>query len=219
MKASSLAYPALSLAHVIGELIVTPAGRRARTITKPLLMPTLLFTHRPASPAVNTALVASTIGDVALLFEGPVAVLTGIAGFATAHLAYLTRLWSVGRPAGRGTTLLISGATVVVAGVAAVALRRTLTGDDRRLLAPASGYAALVSAMGAAAVRAGIARRGPQGRELIMGGVLFVISDALVAARLFGPKDRLPPGPLDAVIMSTYCAAQACLVDGLEGMS
>jgi uncharacterized membrane protein YhhN len=74
------------------------------------------------------------------------------------------------------------------------------------------GYAALVTGMGAAAVRAALRTPGPAGRALAAGGTLFVVSDGLVAATLFGSGRRRAA---DAAVMATYAAAQALLAAAL----
>ena len=44
------------------------------------------------------------------------------------------------------------------------------------------------------------------------GGALFVVSDGLVAASMFGPRNRA----VDAAVMLTYAAAQVLLTEALE---
>jgi uncharacterized membrane protein YhhN len=100
----------------------------------------------------------------------------------------------------------VGGAVWAAAGH--VLWRRLDTADDRRLRVPVLGYAALVTAMGAAAVRVGRRTSNP---ALAAGGVLFVVSDGLVAASLFG---RRRPA-VDSAVMLTYAAAQALLARAL----
>ena len=100
----------------------------------------------------------------------------------------------------------------VFAGAAAVLWRRLDTPAERRLRGPVVGYAALVTGMGAAAVRTGLRAGGPGGRALALGGATFVVSDALVALRQFGPRRSRV---VEAAVMVTYAAAQALLVKSL----
>jgi uncharacterized membrane protein YhhN len=58
-------------------------------------------------------------------------------------------------------------------------------------------------------VRAGRRTSSP---ALAAGGALFVVSDGLVAASLFGPKRRT----VDAAVMLSYAAAQALLAGALS---
>lgn len=177
-----------------------PWAHRARWVTKPALVPAIAATA-PGRPPV-LALGASWAGDVALLSRPDAGLLGGIAGFAVAHGAYLARI----RPRGLGVEAAAGAAVWAAAGH--VLWRRLDTDADRRLRLPVLGYGALVTAMGAAAARAGRHRKDP---ALIAGGVLFVVSDGLVAASLFGPKSRT----VDAAVMLTYSAAQALLTRAL----
>ena len=98
----------------------------------------------------------------------------------------------------------------VLTGAGTVLWRRLDT--ERPLRVPVLGYATLVTGMGAAAVRAAVRTPGPAGRALAAGGTLFVVSDGLVAATMFG--DRRRPAA-EAAVMATYAAAQALLVTAL----
>ncbi len=177
-----------------------PWARRARWVTKPALVPAIAAAGPGRPPAI--ALGASWAGDVALLSRSGAGLLGGIAAFAVAHAAYLRAI----RPTGLGVEAAVGGA--VWAGAGHVLWRRLDTDEERRLRLPVLGYAALVTAMGAAAARAGRRTSNP---ALAAGGILFVISDGLVAASLFGPKRRT----VDAAVMATYAAAQALLTRAL----
>jgi uncharacterized membrane protein YhhN len=74
------------------------------------------------------------------------------------------------------------------------------------------GHAALVTGMGAAAVRAALRTSDPAGRLLAAGGALFVVSDGLLATTLVGARRRWPA---EAAVMATYAAAQALLAAAL----
>ena len=180
---------------------VAPWARRARWVSKPALVPAIAWASRGRPPAL--ALGASWAGDIALLSRSDAGLLGGIAAFAVAHAAYLRTLG----PPGLGVEAAVGAA--VWAGAGHVLWRRLDTDADRRLRLPVLGYAALVTAMGAAAVRTGRRTSDP---ALAAGGALFVVSDGLVAASLFGPKRRT----VDAAVMLTYAAAQALLAQALE---
>lgn len=197
-----------------------PWARRARWVTKPALVPAIAAAGPGRPPAL--ALGASWAGDVALLSRSDAGLLGGITAFAVAHAAYLSaiRRRSTGaprlairrRPAGRAAAAIgVEGAAAaaVWAGAGHLLWRRLDTDTDRRLRLPVLGYAALVTAMGAAAVRTGRRTSNP---ALAAGGTLFVVSDGLVAGSLFGPKRRT----VDAAVMLTYAAAQALLARALE---
>jgi uncharacterized membrane protein YhhN len=191
----------VAAAVAVADAVLAGSGaRRARWLTKPALVPAIAAATPGRPPAL--ALGASWAGDVALLSRSEAGLLGGIAGFAVAHAAYLARI----RPQGLGVEAAAGAAVWAAAGH--VLWRRLDTDAERRLRIPVLGYAALVTAMGAAAVRAGRRRHSP---ALAAGGVLFVVSDGLVAASLFGP--RRPA--VDAAVMATYAAAQALLARAL----
>ena len=92
---------ALSAVHCACAVIPHPVARAVTRATKPLLMPTLAASSPGAPTRVKVALVASTVGDIALLSSSTPGVLGGIAGFGLAHVAYLRELlarWDVPRP-------------------------------------------------------------------------------------------------------------------------
>ena len=66
--------------------------------------------------------------------------------------------------------------------------------------------------MGAAAVRAAVRTPGAGRSSLAAGGTLFVVSDGMVAATMFGYRRR---PAAEAAVMVTYAAAQALLVTAL----
>jgi len=211
---------AAAVAVVDSVLAAAPRRfRRARLVTKPALLPAIAVAarahgRRPSRP-LAVALGASWVGDVALLSRSEPALLGGVAGFAVAHVGYLAEIrrrfpGPTPQPAGAAVA---AGAGAVLAGAGTV-LWRQLAGDSRRV--PVLGYAALVTAMGATAVRAGLRTPGPPGRALAAGGVLFVVSDGLVATALFGSRRR---PAVEAAVMATYAAAQALLTTALTDHS
>jgi uncharacterized membrane protein YhhN len=195
-----------------------PWARPVRLLTKPALIPAVAAAvrargGRPSRP-VTLALAGSWAGDVALLSRSDAGLLGGVAGFAVAHLAYLTEIRrrhpAAARRGPETAASMVFGAVFVGSG--AVLWRRLDTTERRRLRLPVLGYAALVTTMGAAAVRGGLRTPGPTGPALATGGVLFVISDGLVASTLFGSRRRRP---VEAAVMATYATAQALLAGAL----
>ncbi|HIT75694.1 MAG TPA: lysoplasmalogenase [Candidatus Avipropionibacterium avicola] len=209
-------YWALGAAHLTAGLIPHPLARRIHRLTKPALMPLLAATSPEVSHRVRVALAASTVGDTALLGTSALSVLGGMTGFSVAHVAYLRELLSLGRSAQPRVSAAVVAAAVGVTAVAGTVLRRAMAdGDDRAMIGPATGYAAMVAGMGGAAVRAATVVGGRRGRALATGGALFVVSDSLVAAALFGPEQWDRRGLLTFAVMTSYLSAQALLVTGL----
>lgn len=183
--------------------------RAARLVTKPAVVPAIAATRdRPSGP-LAVALAASWAGDVALLSRSDAGLLGGVGSFAVAHVAYLTAIRRQ-RPAPFDATVT-TAAGAVLAAAGTVLWRRLDTDDQRNLRLPVLGYAALVVVMGATAVRGGL-HHGDRG--LAAGGALFVLSDTLVAATVFG--ERRNPAR-EAAVMVTYAAAQALLAGALSG--
>lgn len=144
------------------------------------------------------------VGDIALLGAGDrtgAAFLTGLAAFGLGHVCYLI---GFGR---HGLHLLYALAGVlVVAGVAGLVLPAVLRAARTHsgLVAPLAGYCALLGAMTVLAVATGSI-------ATAIGGVLFLVSDAVLAHDRF--VRRLPRGPL--TVITTYHVGQFLVVAGL----
>ncbi|MDN5859187.1 MAG: lysoplasmalogenase [Pseudonocardia sp.] len=192
------------------DTIAAASGsRRLRWFTKPALMPLLAVAVGAGAP--RGALAGSWAGDVALLSSGDLPLAGGIAGFAAAHVAYLRALRGLrpDRPAERERLAAIGFAATAVAATAAIWPRLA---DRSALCVPVGAYVALVTAMGHAAVVNGMRRRDTAGLAMAAGGVLFVLSDGLVAFALFGgPHEGTRAVTVEGGVMATYTGAQALL--------
>jgi uncharacterized membrane protein YhhN len=153
--------------------------------------------RRPASTTVvallGLALLASGVGDVLV----DVSVPAGLGAFLVAHVAYLTLfLVAFRRRISRWTFLLVGWYTVLVLLLAPV------TGS---LLVPVLIYGAALGAMAMNATRGGVLTS--------VGGILFVVSDTVLALQLF--TGLVGGRAADVVVMVTYLAAQSLLVLGV----
>lgn len=183
-------------------------ARSGRLVTKTALMPTLAVTA-PRRPSLLSGLALSWVGDVALLGRSPARVAGGAGAFAAAHVAYL---------AGMGTAARLHRVDewpwparlygLAALGVTPFAIRGAAR-ESAALGAVVGGYAVVVTAL--------VAGSGLTGdRATQRGGLLFGVSDALLGLRMFTPVGAGPHARwLDAAVMLTYTAAQACLVDGM----
>lgn len=210
------AYVALSLLDTALSASRRPVARRARWVTKPLLMPALAAT-RPlgdATLATSTRVAQgfSWGGDVALLGPGTKPFLVGAGSFGVAHLASLAGFVRVGDPStslrSRPSTKLLAGFGLLAAPLLAARAAR----KDPVIGAVAAAYAGLLVTTAAHALHLDPAL--PRQARLLTGAgmVLFVVSDTALAVRAFGPDE---PGPrLGAVVMATYTAAQLLLAEG-----
>ena len=188
-------------AVVVLHLVAIAVGADPlRLATKPLLMPALaVYAAARGGPRLLLgALACGWAGDVLLEIGGTVAFLLGMGCFAAGHVCYL-RLFAA------GGALRGARARYAVYGVLwAVLVVLLWPGLDAGMRVPVAAYSLLLTAMAAGAF--GLGRTGA------LGGLLFLLSDGLIAA---GLADWPQPPAHDLWIMLTYAAAQFCLVRGL----
>lgn len=124
------------------------------------------------------ALALSCLGDVVLHLDARRYFVHALTAFLCAHLAYIllfTRNWP--RPLRPSAGQLILAALVVTYGVVVCASLWTALG---RLLIPALAYACAITAMVISTILAGFSRP-----HVVIGALLFLISDSLIAAGRF----------------------------------
>jgi uncharacterized membrane protein YhhN len=156
---------------------------------------------------VVAALALGLVGDIALMLAAPDAVdaafIAGLTAFLLGHVAYLVAFARV------GVHLLPLLAGLLVAGgvgglVLPAVLRRVRDDGGPPLVGAVAGYALAVGATTALA----------SGTQLVLcalGGLLFLVSDALIARGRF--VAAVPRGAL--LVASTYHLAQFAIVLGL----
>ena len=173
---------------------VTVDAKVLRPASKVLLMPLLVSWARSehAPRLLTAALLASAAGDV--LLEDERLVLPGMASFAAAHACYVALFLS------RSTNR--SWREVAAYGLAWLTLVAALVPEERAQRLPGAAYSLLLTATAVTSRWHG-SRSG-------LGGALFLVSDALIAARMAG-RDF----PLRGVmVMSTYTVGQYLLASG-----
>ena len=160
---------------------------------------------------VRLGLILSLAGDVFLLWpkEG---FLPGLVAFLLAHLAYIGVFCVPVRLAARPAVFVVYGA------IAALILWQLWPGIPAPLRAPVVAY---VVCLGTMAAQAGVwwrssAARGspdaPLARWAALGGLLFMVSDSLLAINKFAA-----PLPLSSLwILATYWVAQWCIASALR---
>ncbi|WP_051831658.1 lysoplasmalogenase [Streptomyces violens] len=174
--------------------------------TKPALMPVLAayVLARRGPVLLAAALLFGCGGDTLLQVGGDTAFLVGMASFAAGHVCYLVLFVRRGAAPqwGRRWPLAAVAAGYTAAWLGTVALLwPDLTADLR---GPVAGYSLLLTAMAYGALRAG--------PRALLGGLLFLASDTLIASGLaHWPQ---PPAP-QFCIMLGYLAAQWLLADGV----
>lgn len=167
--------------------------------TKPLLMPLLaLWLWRTAgrdAKGILAGLMFSWAGDVALEFDGQWWFITGMVFFLGAHICYITTFVKAGaRP-----KAWVAAAYAVALAASLVVLWKPLGA----MALPMSLYALALAAM--ATLAASVNWR------VGLGGMLFLISDFLIAFRV--ADAWTVPGP-GIWVMLTYTVAQFLIVTG-----
>ncbi|TPQ19569.1 lysoplasmalogenase [Streptomyces sporangiiformans] len=194
----------------LADLVCLAAGSDiGHALTKPLLMP-LLAAHAGlcGGPGLLVAaLLFGWGGDTLLLSDHDAAFLAGMSSFACGHLCYLLLFRRYGAPpephARKGTP---PGARLAGGYGLALATTVTLLWPDLppELRVPVAAYSVLLTAMAYRATRLG--------PTAALGGVLFMLSDTLIATGV-AEWPQLPRP--DFWIMLTYIAAQLLLVRGV----
>ena len=142
----------------------------------------------------------SALGD-AFLMQRQDRFVAGLSCFLVAHLCYLWAFTSDSRLAQRKLPFAVYG-------VVGVGLIFWLWPQiPRTLRLPVSLYAAAILTMAAQAASRALSKRGSAAVLAAMGAALFVVSDAALAVRRFGPHFEWA----HFIVLGTYFAAQAGL--------
>jgi uncharacterized membrane protein YhhN len=191
---TTAAFVALAAADVALAADGRKKAQRARWVTKPLLMPTLLIGR---DRLTQRALALGGAGDVALLGSGPAAFSAGLGAFLTGHLAWIVALRQrSGAGLVRRNPLLLLPYLAAWTGFNAYLWPHT--GRDRY---PVLVYSTALAAMAVTAL--------DTGRPVTAaGGLLFLTTDSLLALEKFAGV-QLPHH--EGWVMATYVAAQGLL--------
>lgn len=197
----------------------SPAARKARHVTKPLLMPTLTATTHLASGGRADRLVRSVEvaqgfswgGDVALLGRGQKTFLTGVGSFALAHVAYISGFWSA-RDESAG--LDAPGVRAAAAQWAAMAPVMAVQAGrkDPALRVPVAAYAGVLSGMFATSTLLRRSMPTDARRRILAGTSLFLLSDSLLGVQKF--LRQAPSPALESAVMATYTTGQWLIAEG-----
>ena len=198
-----------------------PTARRARYLTKPLLMPALAKATRlparttsdPLQRRTTLAQAFSCGGDVALLGTSERAFLSGVASFFAAHVAYIgaftsrrdadASLTSPGPKAAAATWLALAPVMAAAAGR-----------KDPTLRLPITVYAGILSTMFATSTTLDPTVPERARKRIVAGTSLFLLSDSLLGLQEFVRRDRSPV--LETAVMATYTAGQYLIADGVS---
>lgn len=201
------------LADVVGII-----GKSAwlQYISKPLIVASLIFYFIIASSDykgilkkwIVLALVFSLAGDVLLMLPDPKGMyfLFGLSSFLLAHIFYIIFFHRV-RMIGGIKPQVIPAAIVVVYYFSLILLLSPWLGEMKL---PVRVYGMVISIMFMLAMHMLALRNRQAGRMMMMGALLFVVSDSILAINKFYASFDAA-GPL---IMITYGMAQWLIVEG-----
>jgi uncharacterized membrane protein YhhN len=193
----------VSILHLVGLVLGSDVLAPA---TKPLLIPCLAVAlvwgvggHLTAPFVVAlTALLFSWAGDLALMLDGSLWFLAGLAAFLLAHVAYIVLFL---RYLGWGK-LPRASLLYLVWLVVLIAFLLPFLGE---MLVPTVIYALVITTMAIAATRCG--------PILTLGATLFLLSDSMLAVHRFIPDVAIWNS--DFLIMLTYLAGQGLIILGV----
>ena len=157
--------------------------------------------------ALRLGLALSLLGDIALLWPQQ-GFLPGLVAFLLAHIAYIVAFTRQHRFLAQPVALT---SYALAAGAILALLWPTI---PAALRAPVACYVLALTAMSAQTAVVGLASQGDdlrRGRLLMLGGALFMTSDALLATNKFA----LPLPAANLWILGTYWAAQWCIASWL----
>ncbi|MBR5107696.1 MAG: lysoplasmalogenase [Bacteroidales bacterium] len=212
---------AFFLVAVVLNLTGTVLGTALANLVKPALLPLLSATTLAylvgreyvdlrATALLVTAQLFGCAGDILLLPQGFPFFAAGIAAFLVGHIFYMSLF---GGQSWRGLAVWQWAISLVLLGAATWFLIGKM-GAEGPLFWPILIYGFALTMLIFSAL-AGVLRM-PDGRRgtwwiLLLGTVLFALSDSCLALNLFGTVG-IPQSPL--VVMSTYLAAQSLLAVG-----
>jgi uncharacterized membrane protein YhhN len=153
------------------------------------------------SAQMVTALIFCLLGDIALIWDH--LFLLGVAFFLIAHLLFIRALSS--RFGFRLAPVALIFALVLILGMSFY----LWSGLDNTLKIAIPIYATVIGLMGAQAISIGLRRRSSIRTQIALGGILFILSDALLGINAF----KEPFDFSGVYILSTYWAALTLLAN------
>ena len=211
----------LALAALASVLIIVNAASSGAIFgwaSAPILMPLLVIYVLLARPRPTpkfiwlliAAQVLSWFGDIALAVHIDALFLVGVGCFLLAQICYILTFRAI-RP---GPHLLSQRKLLLIPYLVYFLAMMAVVLPSAGVLAPALViYGAILLSMAAMALDAW-PRVPPAGaRMLLVGSILFVISDSLIAVTKFGPVPE--NAPVATVLIGTYCVAQILLMLGV----
>lgn len=188
--------------------------------SKPLLMPLLAAwlaaetrTNRFVSRVWLAGLIFSFLGDTLLMFArqetGEIFFVLGLAMFLLAHLFYIAGLWRM-LEGKKGFLRQHPVWALLPVGYLLGLMWFLWPGIPSSLHFPVAAYAIVITTMATSVLNLRGHVNIPVFRVLMLGALLFVLSDSLLALDKFG---NIPAVPLS--IMATYIVGQTLMAQGV----
>lgn len=210
-----LGYVAIAAADSWLSGSANPKHHKARVLTKPLLMPTLMASlvtdpRAANSPLRTTTLIAQAggwVGDLALMGDGPRTFIVGSSSFGVGHAAYTTGFLANRSKVRRRGPKEVAALWATISPLLVLGAAR----QDRRLGPTIAIYSAMLASTVAASTQLESETKSAR-RATMAGAGLFMLSDSILGARMFLLKHPQPR--MEWAVMATYTAAQFLLSEG-----
>ncbi|WP_294621750.1 lysoplasmalogenase [uncultured Roseovarius sp.] len=194
---------AAALAYGLWYCHRAPSLLRSVIKTLPLAVMAGLAFFAAAPLVLVAGFALSALGDLALSRRGEAAFLTGLVGFAAAHIAFI---WVFAGMA-QGALPLVPAVILLIYAASSELWLAPHTGTLRW---PVRGYVALIAGMGLMALML------PVGYGIVtLGAVLFIASDTLLAVQMFRmAADHPLQRVVSVALWALYIAAQGLILWG-----
>lgn len=188
-------------------------NRKMRMITKPLLMPLLLFyvlfaTKTPSLPII-LAIFFGFLGDTFLLSDNnKLFFLAGLLSFLIGHISYVFALHEkINILPSENTMALILSILLILLAIGYFSLYKYL----KEMKLPVLAYSLVIITMFFYSILYKITSNTVQSFMSLIGSLLFMLSDYLLARSIFINSFKFK----NCIVMFTYLSAQLLLVIGL----
>ena len=160
---------------------------------------------------VCLGLAVGAVGDLALARPGKGTFLAGMAAFAIGHLVYVAAFWDGARQLGSLAPSAGQGASLGLLALFILPLGLWLSSRAGDLRLPVLGYSLIIGLMAAVA----LLLPAQAGRGLLWTGVaLFLLSDTLLALRLFVAREPAHRKTLGLAVWPAYWVGQVLILIG-----
>jgi uncharacterized membrane protein YhhN len=214
---STLSFKAYIGISFLYLLIIVLGREDIAWFLKPFLIPFLLLAvyfcgDFPSKKFLSVALTFSWMGDVILMFadKGEIYFMLGLAAFLISHIAYIILFSKQLRiNSFRNKAIFWVGITAIIVYLIVMLLLLSPTLGDLKV--PVFIYAIVLSTMLLFAFKGYLKWSKPASTYILLGAVIFVSSDSILAFNKF--YEPIPFGSF--LIMATYIIAQYLIVVGI----